>query len=78
MTRRKLNKRNIFNNEQKSNVFYSLETPRDENILPRTNFTRKYPIVNFFQTTVNTNINLRLASLSSSKTHKLNSPNNEI
>ena len=78
MTRRKLNKRNIFNNEQNSNVFYSLETPRDENILPRTNFTRKYPTVNFFQTTVNTNINLKLASLSSSKTHKLNSQNNEI
>ena len=26
-----------------ADVFYSLETSRDENILPRTNFTRKYP-----------------------------------
>ena len=31
-----------------------METPRDENILPQTNFTQKYPTVNFFQTTVNT------------------------
>ena len=35
-----------------ADVFYSLESSRDENILPRTNFTRKYPKVNFFQTTV--------------------------
>ena len=34
------------------NVFYSLETPRNEKILPRTNFTRKYPMVIFFQTMV--------------------------
>ena len=27
--------------------FYSLETPRDENILLQTNFTQKYPMVNF-------------------------------
>ena len=33
-------------------MFYSLETPRDENILPCTNLTRKYPMVNFFRTTV--------------------------
>ena len=38
MTREKLNEQNIFNKE-KSNVFYSLETPRDKNILPRTNVT---------------------------------------
>ena len=50
----------------KSNVYYSLETLRDENILPRTNFTRKYPTVNFFQTTVTTYFMLlygRLANL---------------
>ena len=27
--------------------FFSSDTPRDENILPRTTFTRKYPTVNF-------------------------------
>ena len=32
---------------KKSNVFYSLETPRDENISPQTNFTQKYPMVIF-------------------------------
>ena len=31
---------------------FSLDTPRDENILLQTIFTRKYPTVNFFQTTV--------------------------
>ena len=34
VTRRKLNAQNILNNELKGNVFYSLETPRDEYILP--------------------------------------------
>ena len=31
---------------------FSSDTPRDENILPRTTFTRKYPTVNFSQTMV--------------------------
>ena len=31
---------------------FSSDTLRDENILPRTIFTRKYPTVNFSQTTV--------------------------
>ena len=42
----------IFLTMNKKVLFYTLETPRDENILPRTNFTRKYPMVNIFQTTV--------------------------
>ena len=58
MTQQKLNKQNIFNNEQKSNVSYSLETPRHENILPQTNFTRKYPTVTKLQN--NTRVNLYL------------------
>ena len=31
---------------------FSVDTPRDENILPQAIFTRKYPTVNFSQTTV--------------------------
>ena len=42
----------IFLTMNKKVIFYSLETPRDKNILPRTNFTRKRLTVNFFQTTV--------------------------
>ena len=34
VTRRKLNAQNILNNELKGNVFYSLETRRDESNLP--------------------------------------------
>ena len=33
-------------NKYVGNVFYSLETPRDKNII-QTNFTWKYPMVNF-------------------------------
>ena len=29
-----------------------MNTPRDENILPQTIYTQKYPTVNFSQTTV--------------------------
>ena len=34
VTQRKLNAQIILNNELKGNVFCSLETPRDKNILP--------------------------------------------
>ena len=37
----------IFLTMNKKGIFYSLETPRDENISPQTNFTRKYPMLIF-------------------------------
>ena len=41
---------NLKNNPLLKN--FSLEMPRDENILPQTIFTQEYPMVNFFQTTI--------------------------
>ena len=43
----KIERTKYFQQWIKSNGFYSLETPKDENILPR-----KYPTANFFQTMV--------------------------